>query len=172
MAGQRRHNEHARLRRRYVLPKVQKRTERRARRCLFRHLHIAIADGDVSNAKRRPRVGEAGARDQFVGCGQIAPNVAIAEQRPIAGGFSHGRPRPQGRHHIGLGLISEVQHPLPKRVPHSVSRRTDPHTRHWKASAFFVALRQNCEHPAHGGRGASRRSRDTSALAVSGGSTL
>ena len=72
MAGQRRDQQHARLRGVDVLLEMQQRAERRDMRGLLAHRDLAVADRDLVDAERRPLVGEAGARDQFIGRGQIA----------------------------------------------------------------------------------------------------
>ena len=52
--------------------KCSKRTERRAGGGLLAHLDFAVADSDGANAERRARMGEAGARNQLIGGGEIA----------------------------------------------------------------------------------------------------
>ena len=79
MPGQRRHQKDARLRGGDVLLEMQQRAERRRRRGLLAHFHLAVADGDCVDAERRPRVGEAGARDQFIDRGEIAHRRMVGQ---------------------------------------------------------------------------------------------
>ena len=72
MARQRRHQQDPRLRLVDVLLEMQQRAERRYLGEFLAHLHVAVADLDLVDAERRPLMGEAGARDQLVGGGQIA----------------------------------------------------------------------------------------------------
>ena len=84
MAGQRRHHQHARLRHLDVLLEMQQRAERRDVRALLAHLDLAVADHDPVDPERRPRVREAGARDQLVGRGEVADRAMLhAQDRPI-----------------------------------------------------------------------------------------
>ncbi len=72
MARQRGDQQDRRLRLLDVLLEVQERAERRDIGELLAHLHVAVADLDLIDAEGRPLVGEAGARDQLVGGGEIA----------------------------------------------------------------------------------------------------
>ena len=112
MARQRRDQQHARLLGVDVLLEMQQRAERRDMRGLLAHLDLAVADGDVGDAERRAVVGQARARDQLIGGGQIAhdavaghPDAGVAER---AG--RHARERSDRAHHVGMGLIGRVQH--------------------------------------------------------------
>jgi hypothetical protein len=80
MPGERRDHENPRLGHRDVFFEMQKRAEGRARRRLFSHFHFAVTDIDVGNTKRRPRVGQTRARDQFVSGAQVALHI-VPEQR-------------------------------------------------------------------------------------------
>ena len=146
MAGERRHHEHARLGHCDVLLEMQERAEGRARGRLFPHFDFAVTDIDVGDAERRPGVREARARNQFVSGAQIAMDI-VAEQRLRAGRKRHGRPGPNRGYHVGLSLVGEVQHPLPTGAAVRLATET-PAPLKGKASAFLVALRQDCEHPA------------------------
>ena len=112
MAGQRRHQQHARLRGRDVLLEVQQRAERRHLRRLLAHLDLAVADGDAVDAERRARVGQAGARDQLVGRGEVAHQP---DCRQAAAGRSNWPAMPAqartGTMMSEWSLIGEVQHP-------------------------------------------------------------
>ena len=94
MARQRRHQQHARLRRRDILLEMQQRAERRRVRRLLPHLDLAVADGDGADAERRPGVGEADARDQFISRGQVADRRIVGEERLVTGGERHASPTP------------------------------------------------------------------------------
>ena len=72
MAGQRRDQQHARLRLVDVLLEMQQRAERRHIGGLLGHRHLAVADHDAVDAVRRTGMGQAGARDQLIGSGEIA----------------------------------------------------------------------------------------------------
>ena len=72
MAGQRRDQQHARLRLVDVLLEMQQRAERRHVGRFLGHRHLAVAHHDAVDAVRRPLMGEPGARDQLIGGGEIA----------------------------------------------------------------------------------------------------
>ena len=72
MPRQRRHDHHARLGRLDVLLEMQQRAERRDVRHLFGDLDLAVADHDAVDAVIRPGMGQARARDQLIGRGQVA----------------------------------------------------------------------------------------------------
>ena len=84
VAGERRHHEDARLRRRDVLLEVQERAERRHMRRFLAHFDLAIADGDAVDGEWRTCVGQAGARDQLIDRGEIAHCRVVGEQRRAA----------------------------------------------------------------------------------------
>ncbi len=126
---------------------MQQRAERRRVRRLLAHLDLAIADGDGVDAEGRAGMGEAGARDQLVGRGEIADGRMVGEQRLAAGADRHAGPGPHRHHDVGLQLIGEVQHPQPTGAADRLATAgLDP--QRVEASAFFVALRQECEHAA------------------------
>ena len=67
MAGQRRDDQHARLRALDVLAEAQQRAERRLQDASSRHGDLAVADRDRPDAVGRAVVGQAGAREQLAG---------------------------------------------------------------------------------------------------------
>ena len=82
MAGQRRDQQHARLRLLDVLLEMQQRAERRDVGGLLGHRDLAVADRDAVDAVRRARVGQAGARDQLIGRGQVAQDMIVEGVQP------------------------------------------------------------------------------------------
>ena len=148
MAGQRRHQQHARLRRRHIFFEVKQRAERRLVRSLLAHFDLAVADVDRADAKGRAGMGQSHPRHQLVGRGQIADGGIFGDERLTAGGKRHGRPRFHRRYNVGVGLISEIQHPLPTGAVGCLATAHLRPPKRGETSAFFVALRQNCEHPA------------------------
>ena len=106
------------------------------------------------DAERRPRVGEAGARDQLVGGGQIAHAPWPGMPMPVLPNERAAMPakRPDRRHHVGMGLIGRVQH---SQVPCGVAAARHGGTapsQCKKTSAFLAALRDNFVGPLAGPR--------------------
>ena len=96
-------------------------------------------------------MGETRSRDQLIDRGEVTHGRVVGEKRsPARSG--HAGPGPDRCHDVGLQLVGEVQHPLSTgaacRLP---TAHFDPSMA--KPSAFFVALRQECEHPAQLGIG-------------------
>ena len=112
MAGQRRDQQHARLRHVDVLLEMQERTERRDMGRNLAHLDLAVADHDAVDAERGPRVREAGAGDQFVGRGEIANHAVprAADRRPADRLRSETGQRSHRAHHVVMGLIGLIEH--------------------------------------------------------------
>ena len=94
-------------------------------RGLLAHLDLAVAGGDVGDAERRAVVGEARARDQLVGRGEIA-HGAVAGHADAGMAERTGRQarkRSDSAHHIGMGLIGRVQHSQSPAVSQPPGRR-------------------------------------------------
>jgi hypothetical protein len=133
MAGQRRHQQHARLRLLDVLFEMQQGRERCHVGGFFGDRHLAVADHDAVDAVRRAGVGEPRARDQLIGGGEIAerrrPRRAV---EPFAHGFRRHAGKGAHRHHdVGMRLIGLIEHRIPG----------GPGKPQGKASAFYVAVR-------------------------------
>ena len=148
VAGQRRYQQHARLCRRHIFFEVKQRAERRLVRGFLAHFDLAVADVNRADAKGRPGVGQSHPRHQLVSRGQIADGGIFGDERLTAGGERHGRPRFHRRYNVGVGLIGEIQHPLPTGAVGCLATAHLRPPKRGETSAFLVALRQNCEHPA------------------------
>ena len=146
MSGQRRDQQHARLRLVDVLLEMQQRGERRPVGRLFADRHLAVAHHDAVDAVRRPRMGQRGARDQLVSRGEIAERRR--PQRTVEPGAdrtrSHVGQGPHRHHDVGMRLIRLIEHSI-------LGGPGEPQR---KASSFHVAVRDNyLDRPAWGQAG-------------------
>ena len=149
MARQRRDQQHARLRAVDVLLEMQQRAERRDMRRLLGHRDLAVADHDAVDAEGRALVGQAGARDQLVGRGQVAERRHGRHAgRRVADRLTPQAPPRRGPGTImsALGLIRLVEHSPTPEAP--LPGQAAPLHTCKKASAFYVALRDNFCGPA------------------------
>ena len=73
-------------------------------RRLLAHLDLAIADRDAVDAERRPRMGEAGARDQLIDGGEIA------HRRMVGRAAARRRNWPPCRPKLRTGTMMSVLH--------------------------------------------------------------
>ena len=83
----------------------------------FAHRNLAIADQNGVDAERPALVGQADARDDLIGRGQVAQQSMVGQldQWP-PGPRRHRRQHPQRLHEVAMGLIRLVQHSPPLTV--------------------------------------------------------
>jgi len=132
MAGERRDEEHARLGRIDVLLEAQQRPERCREHGVLTHRHLAIADLDVVDSKRRPVVSQPRPRNELVRGGKISKHDIVGNAHPSSADDleSPARPGANRNHDVRMGLVGLVEH-SPKSP--AVERRS------WASDAFRTA---------------------------------
>src|SRR5215813_5053909 len=110
MPGQRRHQQHARLRGGDILLEMQERSERRSVDRLLAHRNLTIADYHGVDAERRSVMSELGAGNQLTGSGKIAHNAEIFGERRTYWPCSQRRQGSYRDHEVGVSLIGLVEH--------------------------------------------------------------